>query len=56
MERAQLLKLIKRRACSFIRSISTMTAVEYRQLNSMVDKKAVDEGVKIIMQKIVDRL
>ena len=52
MERAQLLKLIKRRACSLIRSNSIMSAVKYRELDSLSDEEAVRVGTIKIMHEV----
>ena len=56
MERSELLKKIKRRACSLIRSNSMLSAVEYRSLNCVSDKDVINEGVKIIMNRIAKGL
>ncbi len=56
MERSELLKKIKRRACSLIRSDSIITAVDYRNLSFMSDKKAIRMGTKMIMERIIKSL
>ena len=52
MERSELLKKIKRRACSLIRSNSTLSADEFRELSSMLDEEAVRVGTIKVMHRV----
>lgn len=56
MERTELFKIIKRRACSIIRANSTLSASEYRELNLIPDKKAIQVGTIKVMVRIVKDL
>lgn len=56
MERIELFKMIKRRACSIIRANSTLSASEYRELSLMSDKKAIQVGTINVMVRIIKDL
>ena len=56
MERIELLARIVIKACAIIKANATLSASEYRTLNSLSSRKAVSRGARSLIHKIVEKL
>ena len=56
MERTELLTRMIERACSIIKNNATLSASEYRELNSLSGRRAVRSGAKALIRKIASNI
>ncbi len=56
MERSELLKKIITKACAIIKKSATLSASEYRALNSLSSRKVVSRGARSLIRKIAEGL